>query len=125
MIGFAMSPAVAATLSCPLTSPVGWGMPQTRLETVSVVSYPAKEPIAQDDTRWGMVPEKQTTKNGKLYQSWTMNFDAPNFVFKVDCIYFETKRFVRLDAAHVSRCEAIWTLQKGQVVPGSVVFRCD
>jgi hypothetical protein len=119
------SQIVAVGLTCPPKPPAEWGLSKSKLETVSVVSYPSDEAIADDDTRWAMVPTKQWQAKGKLHQSWELNFDAPKYVFKVDCGYLGTARFLRLDAANVRRCTAVWDFRNGKVVPGSVQFQCD
>ncbi|MES2128733.1 MAG: STY0301 family protein [Pseudomonadota bacterium] len=103
----AAAPAAGAgTLSCPAVAPAEWSLPNAPLEEVRILAFPTDQPQAEDNALPIMAPVKEWSKAGVLYQTWTMNADAPRFAYKVDCLYHGTARHVRIDAREVKQCMA-------------------
>ena len=53
-----------------------------------------------------LAPDKEWTRNGTLHQRWDINFDAPEYLFQVDCLYAGTKRYLRMALPGVKQCVA-------------------
>ena len=72
-----------------------------------------------------MPPDDGDDQPRTLVQVWKFNYDAPKYVFAVDCIYAGTKKFHRLDVRHVTQCVAKWKQRKGELVKHTIVFSCE
>ncbi|GJJ02899.1 hypothetical protein RugamoR64_34370 [Duganella rhizosphaerae] len=103
---FVMAPALAKPLACPAVAPSSWGLANTRLESVRVLSYPAGEKIDDGRPLPIMAPDDEYERDGKLLQTWRMNLDAPKYAYKFDCLFSGTERFLRIEAPAVKRCTA-------------------
>lgn len=108
-------------LTCPTSAPAAWDVPQASLTAVRVLSYPADQPPEDDGSASAMAPFSQWRHKDHYYQSWNMNFDAPQYSFKIDCIFTGTERFLRLDASKTKRCVAKLNASTNKVQS----FRCD
>jgi len=53
-----------------------------------------------------LAPDKEWTRNGTLHQRWDINFDAPAYLFQVDCLYAGTERYLRMALPGVKQCVA-------------------
>ncbi|MDN2677727.1 STY0301 family protein [Janthinobacterium sp. SUN033] len=102
----AMQSANAAPLSCPQAPPSSWNLPASKLDGVRVLSYPADQPPAAGDALPILAPDKEWTRNGTLHQRWDINFDAPEYLFQVDCLYAGTERYLRMALPGVKQCVA-------------------
>ncbi len=74
-----------------------------------------------------MAPTTQERRGGRIHQAWSMNSDAPAFVYKIDCLYTMTDKFIRIDAGQVKRCDfSFQQASNGASVtaPGAIFF-CD
>ncbi|WFR78991.1 hypothetical protein P9875_25400 [Janthinobacterium rivuli] len=107
--GMAMQYAAAAPLvsvSCPQATPSIWNLPAARLDSVRVLSYPADRPPVDGEALPILAPIREWTSAGTLYQRWDINFDAPHYLFQVDCLYAATERYLRMDLPGVKQCVA-------------------
>ncbi|MBW3508488.1 MULTISPECIES: STY0301 family protein [Janthinobacterium] len=107
--GMAMQYAAAAPLvsvSCPQATPSTWKLPAARLDSVRVLSYPADRPPVDGEALPILAPIREWTRAGTLYQRWDINFDAPRYLFQVDCLYAATERYLRMDLPGVKQCAA-------------------
>lgn len=107
--GMAMQYAAAAPLvsvSCPQAAPSTWNLPAARLDSVRVLSYPADRPPVDGEALPILAPIREWTSAGTLYQRWDINFDAPRYLFQVDCLYAATERYLRMDLPGVKQCVA-------------------
>ncbi|PHV33396.1 hypothetical protein CSQ94_09005 [Janthinobacterium sp. BJB312] len=105
----AMQYAAAAPLvsvSCPQAAPSTWNLPAARLDSVRVLSYPADRPPVDGEALPILAPIREWTSAGTLYQRWDINFDAPRYLFQVDCLYAATERYLRMDLPGVKQCVA-------------------
>jgi len=105
----AMRPAAAApiaSVSCPQAPPSSWNLPASKLDGVRVLSYPADQPPAAGEALPILAPDKEWTRNGTLHQRWDINFDAPEYLFQVDCLYAGTERYLRMALPGVKQCVA-------------------
>lgn len=116
--------ASAATISCPAHAPAELGVKGAKLERVRVMSFPAGQAPTDDGSSAAMPPDDENDQPSSLIQVWKINYDAPRYVFAVDCIYAGTKKF-RLDVRHVTQCVARWKQRKGELVKNTLVFRCE
>ncbi len=92
-------------LQCPATAPPAWGLvPSPPLSGVNILSAPKGTKI-DESAPPSLMPDKQDTYNRTLHQTWQMNGNGPDWAYFVDCHYLGTQRFLRLDAAGVSRCD--------------------
>ncbi|WP_152447165.1 STY0301 family protein [Janthinobacterium sp. HH01] len=103
---FAIAPALAQPLTCPAIAPSSWGLANARLESVRVLSYPAGEQIDDSGPLPIMAPGQEREHGGTLLQIWRMNTDAPKYIYKFDCLFTGTDRFLRIEASTVKRCTA-------------------
>ena len=101
-------PAIGAPLSCPQYAPAQWKLANVALNAVRVLSYPADQPLVEGEALPIMAPFDEVERKGVVYQTWNMNFDAPNYRFQVDCLYSGTERYLRIDAPDVKLCTAMW-----------------
>ncbi|MGX9733403.1 STY0301 family protein [Janthinobacterium aestuarii] len=101
-----MQPTAAAPFSCPQAAPLTWDLPAARLDSVRVLSYPANQPPANGAALPILAPDREWTRAGTLYQRWNINFDAPHYLFQVDCLYTGTERYLRMDLPGVKQCTA-------------------
>jgi hypothetical protein len=106
MMLVAAAPALAKPLACPSTTPSSWGLANAKLESVRVLSHPTNEKIDDAGPLPIMAPDNEAEHGGKLLQSWHMNVDAPGYVYKFDCLFSGTKRFLRIEAPTVKLCTA-------------------
>ncbi|WP_402719373.1 hypothetical protein [Janthinobacterium rivuli] len=107
--GMAMQYAAAApvvSVSCPQAAPSTWNLPAARLDSVRVLSYPADRPPVDGEALPILAPIREWTRAGTLYQRWDINFDAPRYLFQVDCLYTTTERYLRMDLPGVKQCVA-------------------
>ena len=107
--GMAMQYAAAApvvSVSCPQAAPSTWNLPAARLDSVRVLSYPADRPPVDGEALPILAPIREWTRAGTLYQRWDINFDAPRYLFQVDCLYATTERYLRMDLPGVKQCVA-------------------
>ncbi|WP_035821881.1 hypothetical protein [Janthinobacterium sp. RA13] len=107
--GMAMQYAAAApvvSVSCPQAAPSTWNLPAARLDSVRVLSYPADRPPVDGEALPILAPIREWTSAGTLYQRWDINFDAPRYLFQVDCLYATTERYLRMDLPGVKQCVA-------------------
>lgn len=107
--GMAMQYAAAApvvSVSCPQAAPSTWNLPTARLDSVRVLSYPANQPPVDGGALPILAPIREWTSAGTLYQRWDINFDAPRYLFQVDCLYAGTERYLRLDLPGIEQCIA-------------------
>ena len=107
--GMAMQYAAAApvvSVSCPQAAPSTWNLPAARLDSVRVLSYPADRPPVDGEALPILAPIREWTSAGTLYQRWDINFDAPRYLFQVDCLYATTERYLRMDLPGVKQCIA-------------------
>ncbi|WP_099378165.1 STY0301 family protein [Janthinobacterium sp. BJB426] len=107
--GMAMPYAAAApvvSVSCPQAAPSTWNLPAARLDSVRVLSYPANHPPVDGEALPILAPIREWTSAGTLYQRWDINFDAPRYLFQVDCLYATTERYLRMDLPGVKQCVA-------------------
>ena len=105
----AMRPAAAApvaSVSCPQAAPSTWNLPAARLDSVRVLSYPADQPRVSGEALPILAPDREWTRANILYQRWNINFDAPHYLFQVDCLYAGTQRYLRMDLPRVKQCTA-------------------
>lgn len=102
----AMRPAAAAPVSCPQAPPSSWNLPASKLDGVRVLSYPSHQPPAAGEALPILAPDKEWTRNGTLHQRWDINFDAPEYLFQVDCLYAGTERYLRMALPGVKQCVA-------------------
>ena len=108
----AMRPAAAApvaSVSCPQAAPSTWNLPAARLDSVRVLSYPADQPQTDGEALPILAPVREWTRAGTLYQRWDINFDAPQYLFQVDCLYAGTERYLRMALPGVKQCVAAVT----------------
>ncbi len=98
------APAKLDTLACPAAPPTSWTMPHSRLESIRVLSFPPDQPPVEGEALPMMAPFSEWEKDGVLYQTWSMNFDAPGYKFQVDCLYTGTDRVLHIDAPNVKKC---------------------
>ena len=105
----AIRPAAAAPLSCPPAAPSTWNLPAARLDSVRVLSYPADQPQTDGEALPILAPVREWTRAGTLYQRWDINFDAPQYLFQVDCLYAGTERYLRMALPGVKQCVAAIT----------------
>ena len=56
-----------------------------------------------------LAPAREWTRAGTLYQRWDINFDAPQYLFQVDCLYAGTQRYLRMALPGVKQCVAAFT----------------
>jgi hypothetical protein len=108
-------------LTCPASAPAAWGVSDAPLTAVRVLSYPTDQPPEDDGSSSAMAPFRQWPHKDHYYQSWNMNFDAPRYTLKVDCMFSGTERFLRLDASKTKRCVA----KLGASTNKLRSFRCD
>ncbi|NHQ94316.1 hypothetical protein [Janthinobacterium lividum] len=101
-----MQPVAATSLSCPQAAPLSWNLPAARLDSVRVLSYPANQPPVDGEALPILAPIREWTRAGTLYQRWNINFDAPHYLFQVDCLYAATERYLHMDLAGVKQCTA-------------------
>lgn len=101
-----MAPVAAAPLSCPQVAPSTWSLPAARLDSVRVLSYPADQPMVSGEALPILAPDREWTRANILYQRWNINFDAPHYLFQVDCLYAGTQRYLRMDLPRVKQCTA-------------------
>ena len=107
--GMAMQYAAAApvvSVSCPQAAPSTWNLPAARLDSVRVLSYPTNHPPVDGEALPILAPIREWTRAGTLYQRWNINFDAPHYLFQVDCLYAGTARYLRLDLPGIKQCTA-------------------
>ena len=104
-----MQPTAAAPLSCPQAAPLTWNLSAARLDSVRVLSYPADQPPTDGDALPILAPVREWTRAGTLYQRWDINFDAPQYLFQVDCLYAGTERYLRMALPGVKQCVAAIT----------------
>jgi hypothetical protein len=123
ILALAVLAAGAQLSTCPANSPPSWSMPKSHLESVRVVFY---ETTRQGDETsvFEMAPHEEYQRGGYLYQTWNMNFDAPKYVFAVDCQYSGTDRVIPLDVSKAAQCTGKWKLRKNKLVQTSLVFNC-
>ncbi len=112
-------------ISCPAFLPETVQSPPARLDSVRVLSYPKNDPPADNGSSRAMPPTEEKEVGGFFYQSWRMGFDAPAYVFRVDCVYLGEERYLSFDANAVKHCIARWRLRRGVVQDGSLQFHCD
>ena len=84
-----------------------------------VLSYPADQPPVYGEALPILAPVREWTRAGTLYQRWDINFDAPQYLFQVDCLYAGTERYLRMALPRVKQCIA--TLQQRTTM---VRFQC-
>ena len=99
-------PVIAKPLACPAVAPSSWGLTNARLESVRVLSHPSAETIGASAPLPIMAPDEEREAHGRLLQIWRMNTDAPKYVYKFDCLFAGTERFLRIEAPTVKRCTA-------------------
>jgi hypothetical protein len=116
--------ACAHPLTCPATSPIAWGIPGAPLRTVLVLSQPAGRAVNEDALPI-MVPTREWRSEDALYQSWTMNADAPKFRDMIDCLYDGSERHLRLDASKVKQCTLSTPVNKDARAAPSLILRCE
>ena len=102
----AMRPAAAAPVSCPQAPPSSWNLPASKLDGVRVLSYPADQPPADGEALPILAPDREWTRDGTVYQRWNINFDAPQYLFQVDCLYAGTERYLRMALPGARQCVA-------------------
>ncbi|MGK5027955.1 STY0301 family protein [Janthinobacterium sp. MDT1-19] len=113
----AMRPAAAAP--CPQAAPSSWNLRAAKLDSVRVLSYPTDQPPADGEAWPILAPVREWTRAGTSYQRWDINFDAPQYLFQVDCLYAGTERYLRMALPGVKQCVA--TIQQR---PKMVRFQC-
>jgi hypothetical protein len=97
--------AAPQVVECPSVAPSTWGLaPNPRLSGVNILSAPKGTRI-DDSAPPSLMPDTQDTYNRTLHQTWQMNADGPDWSYFVDCHYAGTQRFLRLDAAGMTRCD--------------------
>ena len=74
-----------------------------------VLSYPADQPQTDGEALSILAPVREWTRAGTLYQRWDINFDAPQYLFQVDCLYAGTERYLRMALPGVKQCVAAIT----------------
>lgn len=121
----AVPAASAGQLACPKVAPATWGIGQKTLESVRVMSYPAKDSPGPDREYYATPPWEEREKAGYIHQTWHINGDAAQFKYEVDCVYAGTDRHVSLDVAAARTCVARWRARRDHgVVPRSLNFSC-
>lgn len=117
--------ASAAQIACPQVAPKLWAIGRKPLESVRVMSYPAKETLGLDREYYATPPWEEKERTGFIEQTWHIN-ESRDFKYGVDCVYSGTERFVQLNIAGARTCVALWRARNDHgVVPRSIKFSCS